>query len=66
MCVGDFVDSGSPRKGGAEDSSQGREGKGTKNMDIVACPTPTADTLFFFSCKNETNVKMRKIRLVGQ
>lgn len=26
MCVGEFVDSGSPRKGEAGDSPQGREG----------------------------------------
>lgn len=42
-----------------------REGKGTKNMDRVTRPTPTADTLFS-SCENETNVKMRKIGSLGQ
>lgn len=63
MCVGHFVDSGSPRKGEAEYSPQG--GKGTKNMDRVTRPTPTADTLFS-SCENETNVKMRKIGSLGQ
>lgn len=53
MCVGQFGDSGSPRKGGAGDSPRGREG--TKNTGRVTCPTLT-DTLFS-SCKNETNVR---------
>ena len=58
MCVGQFGDSGRPRKGGARDSPQGRDG--TKNTGSVTCPTPTADTPFS-SYKTETHVKMKKM-----
>lgn len=64
VCVGQFGESGSTRKGGAGNSPQGREG--TKNKKgRVTCPTPTANTPFS-SYKNETNVKMKKMCSVGQ
>jgi hypothetical protein len=36
-----------------------RKGQGTKNIDKVTSPRPTANAPFS-SCKNETSIKMRE------
>ena len=65
MCVGDFVDSGSPRKGGAEDSPQGREGNKEHGQSNLS-NTNSRYTVFLLQklnkCQDEEDTFSRTVK----